>query len=153
MAEDHPRSAARIGGHPIHPMLVPIPIACFVGALITDIAYWRTADIMWGDFSDWLISVGVVFAVLAALAGIVDFLANPRIRALRQAWIHGLGNALVLVLSIINAFVHTRDAYGSVVPTGLLLSLLVVVILAVTGWNGWDMVYRRGVALNPERRP
>ncbi len=153
MAEDYPRSTARIGGHPIHPMLVPIPIVCFTGTLLCDIAYWRTADIMWGDFSDWLVTIGVLASVLTALAGIIDFLGERRIRALPQAWIHGLGNGLALLLAIINAFVHTRDAYSSVVPTGLILSFLVVLILAVTGWNGWDMVYRHGVALNPERRP
>ena len=153
MAEDYPRSTARIGGHPIHPMLVPIPIVCFTGTLLCDIAYWRTADIMWGDFSDWLVTIGVLASVLTALAGIIDFLGERRIRALPQAWIHGLGNGLALLLAIINAFVHTRDAYSSVVPTGLILSFLVVLILAVTGWNGWDMVYRHGVALNQERRP
>jgi uncharacterized membrane protein len=82
----------------------------------------------------------------------VDFLGDRRIRALRQVWIHGLGNALALVLSILNAFVHSRDAYTSVVPLGLFLSGLVVVILAVTGWNGWDMVYRHGVGVTSESR-
>jgi hypothetical protein len=48
------RPTAQIARHPIHPMLVPIPIVCFIGALITDIAYVVTADIMWADFSAWL---------------------------------------------------------------------------------------------------
>ena len=58
----------------------------------------------------------------------------------------------LLVLSIINVFVHSRDAYTSVVPTGLILSALVVLILLVTGWNGWDMVYRHGVGVRSEER-
>ncbi len=152
MAEDYPRSTARVGGHPIHPMLVPIPITCFVGTLLTDIAYWRTADIMWGDFSDWLLTVGLIVSILVVIAGLIDFLGDRRIRALPQAWIHGAGNALALALAILNAMVHTRDAYTSVVPTGLILSALVVLILVVTGWNGWDMVYRHGVGLRPEPR-
>ena len=151
MALEFPRSTARIGGHPIHPMLVPIPITCFVGTLLTDLAYWRTANLMWADFSDWLLTFGLIGAALAAIAGIIDFFGERRIRALPQAWIHGLGNGLVLILAILNEFVHTRDAYGQM-PAGLILSILVVVILLVTGWNGWEMVYRHGVAIRPERQ-
>lgn len=149
---DFPRSTARIGGHPIHPMLVPFPIVCFVGTLVTDIAYWRTADMQWANFSAWLLTIGLVISIFVVIAGLVDFFADRRIRALRPAWIHGVGNALALALSIFNAFVHSRDAYTSVVPTGLILSALVVVILLVTGWNGWDMVYRHRVAVLPEDR-
>jgi uncharacterized membrane protein len=152
MPREHPRSTARIGGHPIHPMLVPIPIACFVGTLVTDLVYWKTATIMWANMSAWLLTVGLVVSVLVVIAGLVDFLGDRRIRALRPAWIHGLGNALVIVLSIVNAFVHSRDAYTSVVPTGLILSAVVVLILLVTGWNGWTMVYRHGVGVRTEDR-
>jgi uncharacterized membrane protein len=150
MAPQHPRSTARLGGHPIHPMLVPIPIACFVGTLATDLAYWGTADMMWADFSAWLLAAGLVVSVFAVIAGLVDFLGDRRIRRLRQSWIHFLGNALALVLAFINALVHTRDAYTSVVPTGLILSALVVLILLVTGWMGWDMVYRHRVGVREE---
>ena len=70
------RSTAQIAGHPIHPMLVPIPIACFIGAMLTDIAYVASTEIMWGKFSAWLLVVGVIFGVLAAIAGLTDFLGN-----------------------------------------------------------------------------
>lgn len=153
MRHEHPRSTAQIGGHPIHPMLVPIPITCFVGTWVTDVVYWRTATIMWADMSAWLLTVGLVVSIFVVLAGLIDFLGDRRIRALRPAWIHGLGNAVVIGLSIINAFVHSRDAYTSVVPTGLILSSIVVLILLVTGWNGWTMVYRHGVGVSPEEAP
>lgn len=153
MRHEHPRSTAQIGGHPIHPMLVPIPITCFVGTWVTDVVYWRTATIMWADMSAWLLTVGLVVSIFVVLAGLIDFLGDRRIRALRPASIHGLGNAVVIGLSIINAFVHSRDAYTSVVPTGLILSSIVVLILLVTGWNGWTMVYRHGVGVSPEEAP
>ncbi len=146
----HPRSLrsiARIGSHPIHPMLVPIPIACFVGTLLTDIAYWRTALMMWSNFSAWLVSVGVVVGVFAAIAGLVDFIGNPAIRARAPAWPHMIGNLVVLALATVNMLVHTHDAWTSVVPWGLVLSAAVVVILMFTGWMGWSMVYRHGVAV------
>jgi uncharacterized membrane protein len=142
------RSTARIAKHPVHPMLVPFPIACFVGALVTDIVYCATAEMMWADFSTWLLVVGVIMGVLAAIAGLTDFLSNRMIRAQRPAWPHMLGNLVVLVLSTLNVFVHTRDGWTSVYPTGLLLSAIVVLILPFTGWLGWSMVYRHGVGVN-----
>ena len=141
------RTTAQIAKHPIHPMLVPFPIVCFVGTLITDVAYFATAEMMWADFSAWLLTVGLIMGVLAAIAGLIDFLSNRLIRVQRPAWPHMLGNILVLVLSTFNALVHSRDAWTSVVPTGLILSAIVVLILPVTGWLGWSMVYRHGVGV------
>lgn len=143
----NPASTARIGMHPVHAMLVPVPIACFVGALLTDLAYWKTAEMMWADFSAWLLFVGVIFAVLAAIAGLIDFFGSRPIRRLTPAWIHLIGNLVALVLAIFNAFVHSRDAWTSVVPTGLILSALTVLVLLVTGWMGWTMVHRYHVGV------
>ena len=153
MTYETPRSTAKIAGHPIHPMLVPFPIACFVLTLFTDIAYWRTAQMQWANVSAWLLTAGLIFAGLAAVAGAIDVLGDRRIRRLKAAWIHAIGNVLAVALSLINAFVHSRDAYSSVVPTGLVLSLVVVLILLVTGWNGWEMVYRHRVGVAPDDRP
>ncbi len=150
MIGDNPRSTATLFGRPIHPMLVPVPIVCFVGTLITDIVYWRTAAMQWANFSAWLLSAGLVVSVLVALTGIIDFLGDRRVRALRQSWIHGGVNGLVLVLSIWNIFVHSRDAYTSVVPTGITLSAVVVFLLLISGWNGWSLVYRHGVGVRSE---
>jgi uncharacterized membrane protein len=143
----HPQSRASVRGRPLHAMLVPIPIVCFIGTLITDIVYAESATMMWADISAWLLLVGLIISVFAVAAGLIDFIGDPRIRELRAAWVHLIGNVLVLVLSIFNELIHTRDAYTSVVPTGLTLSVLVVLILLVTGWNGWSMVYRHGVGV------
>jgi uncharacterized membrane protein len=141
------RSTAQIAGHPIHPMLVPIPIVCFIGALLTDITYLVSAEIMWADFSAWLLLVGVIFGVLAAIAGVTDFLGNRLVRAQAPAWPHLIGNLVAMILATINLLVHTRDAWTSVWPWGLVLSVLTVLILPVTGWLGWAMVYRYGVGV------
>jgi uncharacterized membrane protein len=147
MPSTNPRSTLSLCGRPIHAMLVPIPIVCFVATLVTDIVYWRTAAMMWADISAWLLVIGLTVAIFAAAAGLIDFFGDRGIRELRAAWIHALGNISALILSIFNAFIHTRDAYTSVVPCGLILSALVVAILLVTGWNGWTMVYRHGVGV------
>jgi uncharacterized membrane protein len=140
-------ATAQIARHPLHPMLVPGPIACFIGALLMDIAYYATAEIMWADFSAWLLVVGVIIGALAATAGLVDFLSNRLIRTQPPAWPHLIGNLVALLLAFFNALVHTRDAGTSVVPMGLALSILTVLILPITGWLGWSMVYRHGVGV------
>ena len=143
----NPRSAANVRGHPLHPMLVSAPIICLGGTLITDIVYWCTAQMMWADFSAWLVTAGFILGIVAAILGLIDFLSDPRIRALRAARIHLIGNAVVLVLALFNMLVHSRDGWSSVVPYGLILSLLTVLVLGLTGWMGWTMVYRHGVAV------
>jgi uncharacterized membrane protein len=148
----NPRSTASIAGHPLHPMLVPFPIVCFVGALITDIAYAETANIQWANFSAWLLTAGIIMAVFAAIAGVIDFFGDRRIRSFAAAWVHGIGNATAVILAILNAFVHSRDAYTSVVPIGLVLSVLTVLIFLVTGWLGGELVFRHRVGVLPEDR-
>jgi uncharacterized membrane protein len=153
MLSANPRSTLSLGGRPLHAMLVPIPIVCFVATLITDIVYWQSAAMLWANMSAWLLFVGLIVSLFAASAGMIDFFGDPRIRELRAAWIHGIGNVTALVLSIFNCLIHTRDAYTSVVPAGLILSALVVVILLVTGWNGWALVYRHGVGVRQTEQP
>ncbi len=142
------RPTARVAGHPSHPMLIPIPIVCFIAALVTDIAYALTAEMMYADFSAWLLLVGFVFGVLAAIAGLTDFLGNRLIRQQAPAWPHLIGNLVVLVLAFFNNLIHTRDAWTSVMPVGLILSIVTVLILPITGWLGWEMVYRHRVGVS-----
>ncbi len=144
----HPASTAAIAGHPIHPMLVPFPIVCFTVTLLTDIAYWRTSHLMWQHFSEWLLLAGLVFGALAALAGAVDFLSRREIRAQRPAWPHAIGNVVVMILALVNSFVHAADGWTGVVPWGLILSAATVLLMLVTGWLGGSLVYRHGVGVN-----
>src|SRR6202161_4535880 len=99
MQSVNPHSTVSIRGRPLHAMLVPIPIVCFVATLVTDIVYWQTAAMLWADISAWLLVVGLIVSLFAATAGLIDFLGDRRIRELRAAWIHALGNIAALVLS------------------------------------------------------
>ncbi len=82
------------------------------------------------------------------------FFGNRQVRRQNAAWLHMIGNVLVMVLSLFNAFVHSRDGWTAIVPTGLTLSAIVVLLLLFTGWQGWTMVYRhhhRHCAMRPVR--
>jgi uncharacterized membrane protein len=126
-------------------MLIPFPIACFVLTLLSDIAYWRSGDQFWSTASLWLLGVGLIMAALAAVAGLVDVLSDSQIRNLGDAWLHAGGNVIAVVLELYNWYMRYQG--GAIVPTGLILSLVVVLILLFTGWKGWEMVYRHKVGV------
>jgi uncharacterized membrane protein len=146
MDDTNAKSTDKPGGRPIHPILTPFSITCFAGAFVTDLVYWRTAAVMWESFSDWLITAGLILAGFAIIAFVIDFIGGRQIRTL--AWPHAVGYVLAVLLSLINAFVHSRDGYTAVVPTGLTLSGLVLVILLFTGWVGWGLISRRRVGVS-----
>jgi len=115
-------------------MLIFFPIVCFVGAFLTDIVYWRSMSFIWETFSVWLLTAGLVTAGLAVVAALIDLLAGRNIREFGLAF--SLGCGLVIVFSLFNVFIHSRDGYTAVVPTGLILSAAVVLIMMITGWIG-----------------
>lgn len=134
------RPTVAIGGVPIHAMLVPFPIVCFTGAMLSDITYSDTAQVQWANFSEWLLAFGLIFGVLAAIFGLIDFFVAGRTRP-RIGWFHLIGNAIVLVLALFNNLVHSRDGWTGVVPTGLTLSVITFLLMLVTGFLGWRMAY------------
>lgn len=130
MGDANLRPTRKRRGRPIHKILVSFSAAYFTGALVTDLVYWQMPDVLWERFSIWLIVAGLVMAGLATVAYAIDLAARRRID--RPAWPRAVGYALAVLLALINAFVHSRDGYTAVVPTGLMLSGLVVVVLLLT---------------------
>jgi uncharacterized membrane protein len=130
-----------VRGEPVHPLLVSFPIAYFTAAFVSDLAYWRTTAVLWETFSDWLITAGLVMTGIAVIAFVIDLMRGKRMD--RLAWPHAVGYALAVLLSLLNAFVHSRDGYTAVVPTGLALSGLVVLFLLITGLIGRALIARR----------
>lgn len=145
-AHDHPQSTARIGGHPIHPMLVPFPIVGFVGAFLADVMYTLNGGPAWASASHWLLGLGLAFAVLAAVTGLTDFFGNERVRRLSDALKHMLANVTAVVLEIVNLLLRLGN--DDFIPgTGVYLSGIVVLILLYSGWKGGDLVYKHGVGV------
>lgn len=132
---------------PIHSMLMPFPIACLVGTLFTDIAYWATANVMWVKFSTWLVSAGAVLLVLTAIVGVIDIVSDRIVGTRVSVCLYVIGNLMILVLVTFNTLFHTRDAWTAVVPGGLTLSTLTLLLIIVTGWLRWSMFSRDPVGV------
>ena len=144
---DLPDPTIRSGGFPILRLLAAFPIACFTCALLTDLAYVQTQNIMWADFSAWLLAVGMAGGVVAAVAGLLSLIANRRRRTRRSNWPVVLGSLVVLVIALFNNFVHSRDAWTSVMPAGLALSAATVLAVLATVWLAASGGRRRDVAM------
>jgi uncharacterized membrane protein len=144
---DHPHSTAKIADHPIHPLLIPFPIVCFVGTLVTDIVYTRNHDGGWATASHWLLAIGLAMAVLAAVAGLTDYLGDDRVRRLGDALKHMLANVTAVVLEAVNLVlrINNNDFIGA---AGVYISAVVVLILVYSGWKGGNLDYRHGVGVH-----
>ena len=147
MELDNPKSTAKIAGHPIHPMLIPFPIAFFVGTLVSDLVFWNVGGAFWAGVSFYLLGAGIVMALLAALAGFIEFFGDQRIRALSHAWQHMIGNLLAVAVAVVNFVIRLDDPAAAILPTGLILSAVVACILVFTGWLGGELVYRHRVGI------
>jgi uncharacterized membrane protein len=146
----NPVSSANFMGHPIHPMLVLFPVAFFVATFICDVAFWSSGNALWVTASLWLLGAGLIAGALAAVAGLVDFVGDGRVRAISDAWQHAIGNVVAVLVSLANFYWRYRYGSASVLPAGFVMSLIVVCILVFTGWKGGELVFRHRVAVYDE---
>lgn len=141
-------STAAIGRHPVHPMLVPLPIGFLVTAFLIDLTFSVGGGPPLATVSAWLIGAGLASGVVAAVAGLVDFIGAPRIRALYHAWYHLIGNVAALTLAFVNLLLRIGAGFETAVrPWGLLFSAATVGLLVFTGWHGGEMVFGHGVGM------
>jgi len=125
-----PESRASIVAESIYGLLNPVPFGCFVAALIFDIIYSETAVMLWDKGAAWLIVFGLLFAVVPRLVNLTQVWITSRRTATRTDKLDFWLNLFAIVIAIVNAFVHSRDAYA-VVPTGLWLSVCTVILLSI----------------------
>lgn len=140
----HPRSTAKIGGHPIHPMLVPFPIVCFILAFVCDVLIAQGHAEL-ATASKWLLGIGLVMGALAAVAGLTDFLGEKRIQG-SDAVQHMLANVTAVVLEVVNLVLRLNND-DFIASTGVYISLVVVLILVYSGWKGGALVFRHGMGV------
>jgi uncharacterized membrane protein len=113
----------------VYGLLNPIPFGCFVAALVFDSTYAHSGVILWDKGAAWLITFGLMFAVIPRIVNLVQVWVTGRQKALRAEKIDFFLNLLAMIAAIFNAFVHSRDAYA-VVPAGVWLSLCTVLLIA-----------------------
>lgn len=141
----HPHSTAKIGTHPIHPMLVPFPIVCFILTFICDILYTRGHPEL-AAASNWLLGIGLAMAALAAVAGLTDFFGEKKIQG-ADAIKHMVANVTAVVLEVVNFVLRLKNP-DSIASAGVYISLVVVLILLYSGWKGGDLVYKHGMGVD-----
>jgi uncharacterized membrane protein len=136
MINDDDRPTARPSRTPLFTGLMTFPAACFILTLFSDIAYAKSSDMPWESCSIWLLTIGLIAGGIFVLIGLIQAFGQGRWPSMTLR----IGYAIVLILEIINAFIHSRDAYTSVVPEGITLSVIVVLILLAT----WVIDYLGG---------
>jgi len=119
--------------NPSRALLLGFPLALFLGALLSDIAYYRSYEIQWANFAAWLIAGALVFAAVVLLIALIDFFRQREGRA-RPTILMVLVGAM-WILGFINALIHARDGWASM-PTGLVLSVIVALLALAAAWVG-----------------
>ncbi|TAM95960.1 MAG: hypothetical protein EPN40_09815 [Rhodanobacteraceae bacterium] len=121
---------------PVNTVLVAGATSLFIGMLLSDIAYFRSYEIQWNNFSSWLLAGGLVIAALALLWSVVELF-----RARWRAWPAWAYSVLVLatwIVGFIDALVHAKDAWATM-PASLVLSVVVVALACLSlafAWTG-----------------
>lgn len=143
----NPRSTAQIAGHPIHPMLVSFPIVLFISVFVCDLVFWRSGSAGWATAGLWLLGAGLIMAALTAVVGLIDFAGEQRIRDLNDAWWHAGANIVAVLIELYNFYIRYANGSSEIVPTGLILSLIVVCLLLYSGWKGGELVFHHRVGV------
>jgi uncharacterized membrane protein len=147
-------SPASIGGHPIHPMIIPFPIGLWVFSLIADLIYLWRGNPVWRDWiAFYALLGGIIGAALAAVFGIVDWLSIKDRTVKKVADWHARLNVIALLIFAASFYLRTTGGQrmlggGYTIP--LLLSVLGVILISVSGYLGGELVFRHGVAVNPQ---
>ena len=145
------RTPANIARHPIHPMLVTIPIGLWVFSLVCDLAFMFGAhDPTWKTVALYTMAGGIVGALVAAIPGLVDLLSLPD-GPRGTAVIHMSINLAIVALFAVNFWMRYRAGDAGVAETTpVWLSVLAVAMLLVSGWLGGKLVFEGGVGVDTE---
>ena len=147
------RSKFSLGGHPLHPMLVTVPIGLFVWALFSDVVYVISDNQTWYDIAFWTGIAAIVTALVAALPGFGDFISMARKSDSQElAVAHMTLNLAVVANYAVAAVLAADDGALDGGRLGAVVALHAVGsgMLLVSGWLGGEMVYRRHLAIIPE---
>lgn len=147
------KNTARIAEHPLHPMLIPFPIGLFVTSFIFDMIYLSTRDLLWYQISYYMILAGIIGALLAAVPGFIDYFTvrmsdEARSTATKHMLVN-LGIVVLFILNLINRY-DFRAADDSPLTVSIILSAAALLGLMYSGWMGWNLIYKHGIAVDVE---
>lgn len=140
-------SSVSILGHPLHPMVVPLPIACLLGVFACDMAFLSTQDTFWSRAGFTLLAAGLVTGLLAAVLGALEAASLQRARTSSLMWAHGFANVIALIASAANLKLRW-EAESLWVGAGPYLSTMVAALLLVSGWLGGSLAYKHGIGVS-----
>lgn len=140
-------TAMALGSHPLHPMMVPFPIAFLITAVASDAAFLVTGDEFWARLSVWLLGAGCFTGVGAGLVGAAELLIIRTIRRRAAAWSHFVVAVMLLSVAFLNWFIRMPDSVAAVYPWGLFLSLLGLLLVSAAGWLGGKLVFEERVGV------
>jgi uncharacterized membrane protein len=142
-------ATASIAKHPLHPMLIPLPIGLWIFSLAADIIHLVTQDQIWWTIALYSMAGGIIGALIAALPGFVDLFTMHRSPEKKIGLWHMGINLLIVVIYVFD-FLWRRSSPGSFGQ--MALSMVAILLLAVSGWLGGEMVYVHGTAVDPACR-
>jgi uncharacterized membrane protein len=145
-------SRASIAGHPIHPMLIPFPLALWATSFVVDILYYFLRHTTLLVIAKFMIAAGCIGALAAAIPGIIDWLSIKNGDVKKVANWHARLNITALVLFAISLFLRMgrySEFVGRKLTIPFLLSLVGVILIAISGWLGGELVFRYGMGTTP----
>jgi uncharacterized membrane protein len=144
-------SPASIGGHPIHPMIIPFPIALWVFSLVADVIYLWRGNPVWKDWiAFYALLAGTIAAAAAAVPGLIDWLSLTDKAVVKIANWHARLNVIALLIFAGSFYLRTTSGaslVGGSHTIPLALSVLGVVLITISGWLGGELVFKHGVAV------
>jgi uncharacterized membrane protein len=147
-------SPASIGGHPIHPMIIPFPIALWVFSLVADVIFLWRGNPVWRDYiAFYALLGGIIGAAAAAVPGLIDWLSLTDKAVVKIANWHARLNVIALLVFAGSFYLRTSGGSELVsgshtIPFGL--SVLGVILITISGWLGGEMVFKHGVAVEAQ---
>lgn len=150
-------SPASIGGHPVHPMIIPFPIALWVFSFVADVIFLWRGNPLWRDYiAFYSLLGGIIGAALAAVPGLIDWLSIKDPEVVKIANWHARLNVIALLIFAASFYLRTTGGSELVsgshtIPFGL--SVLGVILITISGWLGGEMVFKHGVAVDVKSEP
>ncbi len=147
-------SRASIGGHPIHPMLIPFPIGLLVFSFVADFIYLWRGNPVWKDYTAYYTMLGgILGAAAAAIPGLIDWATLTDRATIRVANWHARVIVVTLLIFIANFYLRTSSGATWIADVPMLpvvLSAVGVIGLAIAGWLGGQLVFAHGAAVTSD---